>query len=789
MRPKKVAIVGKFLSVGPIGTPAHAIVHLGAGPSGLVTAKTLLHNFPRGTFSPVIFDTRHEVGGLWPKHPSGPAQKANSPTLDPAMRTNLSRFTVAFSDLSWESAMGDADPPMFPQARQVGQYLAAYVDRYIPNDVLRLGHRVTRALRTAEADPAARWKVEWSQSSDQGASHRSDDVESEDFDFLVVASGYFARPFLPEIPGLENFAGKILHSSTLHRSRDLLPYMNDGTPGSIAVIGGSMSGVEGASAAALWRSSSVVSTCPTTSSKTETSSKAESKIHHVYPRPFWALPTYLPDETSTETVSFLPLDLAMYDLSRRPPGPIEYALGPIPEEKATKTNSYFSSLLGSDYEKIGHMPQASTQHDTTSRPPWVAIGNDYAEFIRSGAIEATIGRVISGYPDPNTGLASIKIEPDNGESKTLDNVATIVMATGFSPFESLSFLPAEVLQGLEYTTDDAFLPLVLDKGGTMRSEIPDIGFVGFYRGPYWGVMEMQAQFLGEEWAGQQIDPVQTADQRGSVRILRHPDTSSRRGQFPMGDYVGLMESFARDLEIQRADIPGEDGRSGPVIPARYVHDHRQNHPKVKAEVQRTLDSLHATSKHDHHTAQAGAALAIFRALHGTWRFTQTFSAAGQEEKSGSTIFHPRYPSSPGYDREYVCEEYTDIPQEPHSRQTNRSILRLSEAGASEHKGQIEAWSSGLALDLASALKFTHSLRLTPFYRKKKGQEYVPGEYIIYASVVQADQTEEHPRRTCQYTFSFNGVSISNWDYVEFDHGAGDNRPGGPTPRSRIVFRR
>lgn len=75
------------------------------------------------------------------------------------MRTNLSMFTVAFSDLSWESVMGNSGVPMFPQARQVGQYLSAYTKRYIPDDVLRLGHRVLKAERTAES--ASPWMIQW----------------------------------------------------------------------------------------------------------------------------------------------------------------------------------------------------------------------------------------------------------------------------------------------------------------------------------------------------------------------------------------------------------------------------------------------------------------------------------------------------------------------------------------------------------------------------------------------------------------------------------------------------
>lgn len=136
----------------------------GAGPSGLVTAKTLIHNWPWGTYLPVIFDARHEVGGLWaiqsPETKGRPS--AGSPgTLDPCMRTNLSRFTVAFSDLSWESALDSADVPMFPQARQVGQYLAAYTARYIPAPVLRLGHRVVKTERLEGKDDISRWKVSW----------------------------------------------------------------------------------------------------------------------------------------------------------------------------------------------------------------------------------------------------------------------------------------------------------------------------------------------------------------------------------------------------------------------------------------------------------------------------------------------------------------------------------------------------------------------------------------------------------------------------------------------------
>lgn len=696
------------------------------------------------------------------------------------MRTNLSRFTVAFSDLSWDSVIGDADLPMFPQARQVGLYLAAYAEQYIPKEVLRLGHRVIRTIRSVEADSTARWKVEWLRCIDQETSTEPH-IEFEDFDFLVVASGYFARPYLPQIPGLENFSGQIIHSSALQKDHYL--FSDTLGRGDIAVIGGSMSGVEAAAAAALRKSSAALST------NQRDVYKNRDTVHHVYSRPFWTLPTYLPQETSEETVSFLPLDLVMYDLGRRPPGPIDYALGPIPEEKAAKTNNYFKSLLGAEYEQPGHMHQPYANPSSNSRPPWVAIGNEYAEFVRSAAIKATMGRVVSGNVD-DTGLASIKIQTSDTQSQELGHIAAIVMATGFTPFESLNFLPPDVLDALEYTTEDTFLPLVLDKGGTLRSEIPDVGFVGFYRGPYWGVMEMQARFLGEEWTGQYHKPFETGDQRESVRVLRHPDTDPRRGQFPMGDYVGLMESFAKDLGISRTEMAGSNGRSGPVVPARYVQGQTASASQTSLEAQRTLDDLQATLKPTPNAVPAGAALAIFRALHGIWRFRKV-SSTGQPEHVGVMAFHPNYPSDATYDKEYVCEELKEIPGvdgKTPSYQTDWTFLRLSEASSSGNRSRIEVWSTAATAQVVAPGSFKYSLRLTPFYRKKKDNEYVPGEYVVYASIVSPDAAQEptaDPGNGYQYIFHFNGVSISKWERLDSD----DDLSKNPLPCSRVVYER
>ncbi|KAJ5633853.1 FAD-dependent pyridine nucleotide-disulfide oxidoreductase [Penicillium herquei] len=764
MRPKKVAIIG-------------------AGPSGLVTAKTLLHNFPHGTFSPIIFDARHEIGGLWPCHSTGTQRTPDvSGKLDPYMPTNLSRFTVAFSDLSWESVFGSPNVPIFPQARQVGLYLDAYRKRYIPETSIKLGHRVLKTVRTVGPDSETGWEVSEDRKCEQGV--HQDQVQVEKFDLLVVASGYFARPYIPKILGLEKLAGRVFHSSELQKSKGIL--RDDDkilATGNVAIIGGSMSGVEAVSAIALHQSSYQ-------NDEDTYQDKVKSKVHHVHSRPFWTVPTYLPHETSKDQVSFLPLDLAMYDLSRRPPGPIDYSLGLVSEEKAAKTNEYFASLLGPEYEKLGHVHDPTVREKTASWPPWVAIGNDYAEFVRSGAIQATMGRAVSVDYDPQTELTTININTASGQTTVLENLAAVVMATGYTPFDALSFLPEDVLSTLEYSTNDPFLPLVLDKGGTIRSEIPDLGFVGLYRGPYWGVMEMQARFLGTEWTRQDQETLKTEDQRVSVRILRHSDSITRRSQFPMGDYVGLMEAFARDLEIERTSLSNDDSRSGPVIPARYTYNQGSSVDDLNAasETQLTLDALTSISDEDHRARKIATTAAVFRALHGTWKFSQKSQASGQEEKSGTVTFSPRY-SSEGFDREYVCHEQLS------TGSSNHSIFRLLEATGTAN---LEIWPSETSSH-GNATSQIRSLRLSPLYFKRVDGACVPGEYIVYGQLYSTPNVQllspDHSLNNngspddYDYIFHFNGVSIVSW---ECKHTCESHKSQGKVEQSlsqRIIYHR
>ena len=133
------------------------IAILGAGPAGLVAAKTLLQQstHPRVT----VFEKCDSIGGVWSgrdgrddtRTHAGPDTSNFNPdsenhkfTLQPPMETNTSRAFIQFSDLSWTSVPGLGDLGLYPRAWQVRLYLREYARRYIPPGVVRTGCEVVR---------------------------------------------------------------------------------------------------------------------------------------------------------------------------------------------------------------------------------------------------------------------------------------------------------------------------------------------------------------------------------------------------------------------------------------------------------------------------------------------------------------------------------------------------------------------------------------------------------------------------------------------------------------------
>ena len=161
---------------------------IGAGVSGLTMARYA----KSAGLSALVFDKAEDVGGLWARLPSWQ--------------------DIQFRALDWSInnlPMGGVLQP------DIHHNIRAMVPRYGLEDMLRLGHAVTKT----------RWDGEvWTVDTDKGAFTAR---------HLVVASGLHNSPRLPDLD-VSEFTGQTLHSSNVHDPSIL-------TDQSVTIVGGSAS--------------------------------------------------------------------------------------------------------------------------------------------------------------------------------------------------------------------------------------------------------------------------------------------------------------------------------------------------------------------------------------------------------------------------------------------------------------------------------------------------------------------------------------------------------------------
>ncbi|KAF2710363.1 hypothetical protein K504DRAFT_490501 [Pleomassaria siparia CBS 279.74] len=636
-----------------------SVLVVGAGPAGLVAAKTLLQHGNGKHFKVTVFEAADKVGGMWRADANEEGEKCS-----PNMRTNLSRFTVAFSDLSWNSvsledtedkentaAHTQAPPPMFPKAWQVGLYLQRYAHTYIPNGIILCNREVLKA-DIIESRPL-RWSIT-SLDKVTNATHKNE------FDQLIIASGFFSQPFnaidAPERHDATS-GTQVQHSA---KFRDVSTFSHDGA--NIVVIGGGISGSEAAAAAAFQISNRKYAPGQ------KHGRNADSKVIHIVNRPFYCLPRYLPQDPYDPTKqdyrlapSFLPLDLVLYNLSRRGEGDIYASNGKVPPEKAKKGHDFIRSCIGNDQRELGSSELVYRQ-EHVQYPSYTGISDMYSEFVRSGLIELKQGHATSiALGDSGTSL-TIDVQAKSPWSTTsadarqppIRDMAGVVEATGFRT--NLEYLSETVKKDLQFDEECARLPLLLGKGSVFGGERyrREIAFVGFYEGPYWSVMEAQAQLVAATWSGVATghsDLYSPSDQDALRKEIKTGNLDIP--QFWMSDYVGLVEEISREAGLERVDL-GFGGRSGPAFPARYAGSNCN-----KEQANKTIQEVQEVLRGSKDNARFVAA-ATFRAMQGSWTLerkidSRHISMPGGTFK-GTASFHPRSPTNSAYSAEYLYIE-------------------------------------------------------------------------------------------------------------------------------------
>jgi cation diffusion facilitator CzcD-associated flavoprotein CzcO len=485
---------------------------------------------------------------------------------------------------------------MFPTAVQVGEYLASYAEKLLKPGVLSLGCKVTGVQRSESND---RWMVTWSS--------RGQASETAEFDHLIMACGFFSQPYLPSIPGLDTFPGTVLHSSAYTDPSVF-------TDRHVAIIGGSFSSAEVAGDIA----------------------HLVASVHHVTSRPLYIFPKYIPLDVDDPGSTFLPSDFVLYRRSSQPHNQ------QTQQERWKKTHEYMRSICG---DPVGLSPGSKIDMDM---PPYVAISDLYANYVRSGCIKVHSGRLASISSE-------LTITSDTLSYTLPSNITDIIFATGFHPSSASTILPPTLLSDLDFAKSDTFLPFLLHCE-TLHSSFRNAGFVGYYRGPFWGIIELQARWCVGLFSGSLPWPTDDKIREGILRA-KTMRNSKPRVQFPRGGYVGFGTELANEVGVILPPLSSESNKRllrpqdffsshlltlpSPLQPSDSDDKHATEPQPVLRELEHILN-LAATSG-------LFVAAAVFRSLHGSWIINRSYSSRHPEYPSGASTgtaeFIPRQASS------------------------------------------------------------------------------------------------------------------------------------------------
>jgi dimethylaniline monooxygenase (N-oxide forming) len=357
-----------------------------------------------------------------------------------------------------------------------------------------------------------RWKVTWVTAGKK---------DERAFDFVIIASGFFSKAAPFSISGIENFNGRIMHSKSYKNST---PFKGK----KVAVFGESFSGCEIAA---------------------DLVSSAE-KVIHVAPKSFWILPRHL--KNPKDPTKDLPGDLIFYSRASQ-----QKSAGISLEEVYVKKHSWFRTICDQGKKCPDLEVTTSPKH-----PPYVAISDQYVDSVAKKYIDVKKIRVDR--------LEKGKIVFQDGKSEQIDS---IIYCTGYRT--ELPFFNHEILKALEFLPEDKFQPLLLHKT-VFPKNLSGLAFVGMYRGPFFGAMELQARWACMAFSGKIPLPSQPEIEQGIIEEQKIREMQPRP-QFPHGDYVGFCEDLAKQIGVapDLAKIETEDPKlfqklvNGPFTVASY----------------------------------------------------------------------------------------------------------------------------------------------------------------------------------------------------------------------------
>ena len=163
-----------------ISSEIKSIGIIGAGVSGLAAARLL----SAAGYDCEIFEQGDKVGGVW---------------------------TVGYNTFGLQTPYSLYEIPDFPIPDEfprlpTGEQLQTYFENYAKHFGLLEKINFNVVINKLAEVKNNGWRLHYENRKTGEASRQS-------FDFIVVATGLYSNPFVPEIPGRDQFLGKVMHSS------------------------------------------------------------------------------------------------------------------------------------------------------------------------------------------------------------------------------------------------------------------------------------------------------------------------------------------------------------------------------------------------------------------------------------------------------------------------------------------------------------------------------------------------------------------------------------------------
>ncbi len=384
------------------------VVVVGAGMGGLVSARHLMAQ----VFVVLGLESHEGIGGQWD------TRNPNSGVW-PAMRTNTASFLTRFSDVEYPEGTS-----IFPRNSEVLDLLHTYADRHDLLARFRFGARVTVVARREGGGYVVRWEQEG----------REEEARA---DRVVVATGRYNRPEIPQVEGLDSFSGVGGVSHAFHYKEK-----EPRTGERVLVCGGSISALEIASDLAM----------------------AGAEVHLAQRRQRYVMP---------KMVAGTPIESYVFSREHA------LALESLPQEELHRLTAERVLRLGGDPQGYG----APAPHPDIARAG-VTGSPHYLNLVAEDRI--------SVHPWVSR-VDGRRVEFTDGSATEVD---TVIVATGFDL--SLPFLSEEISQivGLNRKTmrlaEFTFHP---DLDGLAFVGLwPQLG-------PYAVPLEQQARWIANVWGG------------------------------------------------------------------------------------------------------------------------------------------------------------------------------------------------------------------------------------------------------------------------------------------------